>query len=116
MKKLSGLQLRILIIWIQLIAFSITVNAQEPIKLTFDGSLSEHKLLLKDLNPALPSDWSDYTHLVMEMKTTSPQRFSIWLYRTNGTPVRVMFHPFGQNVWLRAHCLCSTFVVRTNSE
>ena len=48
-----------------------------------------------------PSDWSDYKFLVLELKTTTPQRFSIYLYTADG-PRRIMFQPFGQNVWLRA--------------
>lgn len=115
MKKLIVSHYRILIIWIQLLAFSATLNAQEVIKLTFDGSLCEHKLFLKDLKPALPSNWSDYTHLVMEMKASTPQRFSIWLYRSDGTPIRVMFHPFGQNVWLRASLPVEYFVSKDKS-
>jgi hypothetical protein len=32
---------------------------------------------LGDLAPGLPSDWSDYDYLVLEMKASSPQRFYI---------------------------------------
>jgi hypothetical protein len=37
----------------------------------------------------------------MEMKTSTPQRFSLWLYTADGRR-RLMLQPFGQNVWLRA--------------
>lgn len=67
----------------------------------FDGVKSEQKWALNDLNPALPSDWSPYDYLVLEMRTSSPQRFSLWVYTANG-PRRIMLQPFGQNVWLRA--------------
>jgi hypothetical protein len=98
-----------------ILLLSATTYAQEVRKLTFDGTLSEHKLAINDLNPALPSDWTGYTHLVMEMRTSSPQRFSIWLYRTDGTPIRVMMQPFGQNVWLRASLPVQYFVGKDQS-
>jgi hypothetical protein len=103
MGKLYFFHLRkLLILSLLMLLFTVTLKSQEVRKLTFDGTLCEQRLSLKDLNPVLPSDWSNYTHLVLEWKTSTPQRFSIWLYRSNGTPVRVMVQPFGQNVWLRA--------------
>ncbi|HYO07696.1 MAG TPA: hypothetical protein VER17_01875 [Tepidisphaeraceae bacterium] len=69
-------------------------------KLVFDGVLAERRLSLKDLG-GLPGDWSDYSHLVLEMRTSSPQRFGLWVYTADG-PRRVEIQPFGQNVWLRA--------------
>jgi hypothetical protein len=70
-------------------------------QLVFDGVLSEHRLALKDIDPAMPSDWTGYTHLVMEMKASTPQRFALWAYTADG-PRRIELQPFGQNVWLRA--------------
>jgi hypothetical protein len=70
-------------------------------RVAFDGVKSEHKWALKELKPELPADWSDYNFLVLEIKTSTPQRFSFWVYTTNG-PRRIMLQPFGQNVWLRA--------------
>ncbi|MGA2273722.1 MAG: hypothetical protein ABSH00_09210 [Bryobacteraceae bacterium] len=70
-------------------------------RVVFDGVLSEHKWTLKELNPEWPSDWSDWNYLVLEIRTSTPQRFSVWLYTASG-PRRIMFQPFGQNVWLRA--------------
>lgn len=70
-------------------------------RLVFDGVKSEQKWALNDLNPGLPSDWSPYNYLVLEIRTSSPQRFSLWVYTANG-PRRIMLQPFGQNVWLRA--------------
>ena len=71
------------------------------LKIAFEGRKSEHKWQLKELAPELPADWSDYQYLVLEMKTSSPQRFSLWIYTADGNR-RLMFQPFGQNVWLRA--------------
>ena len=75
--------------------------ADGPRQLVFDGVLCEHRLALKDLDPAMPSDWTGYTHLVIEMKTSTPQRFALWAYTADG-PRRIELQPFGQNVWLRA--------------
>jgi len=69
-------------------------------RLVFDGVKSEQKFALKDLNAAMPSDWSPYNYLVMEMRTSSPQRFGLWVGTANG-PRRIEIQPFGQNVWLR---------------
>jgi hypothetical protein len=94
---------RYLLISIQIIfSFSFAANAQEVRKLSFNGTLSEVRLAVKDMNPALPTDWTSYSYLVMEMRTSSPQRFSLWLYRTDGTPGRIKIQPFGQNVWFKA--------------
>ena len=70
-------------------------------RIVFDGVKSEHKSTLKELNPEWPSDWSAWNYLVLEIKTSTPQRFSLWLY-TGAGPRRILLQPFGQNVWLRA--------------
>ncbi len=87
---------------ILLATFSARGNAQETRKLSFDGILSENSMTIKEIDPSMPSDWSAYTHLVMEIRTSSPQRFSLWVYRKDATPVRIMLQPFGENAWLRA--------------
>ena len=74
---------------------------EKPIKITFEGEVAEHRWTLAQLNPQWPTDWSSYEYLVMEMRASSPQRLSIWLHTANGRR-RIMFHPYGQNVWLRA--------------
>ncbi|MGA2059907.1 MAG: hypothetical protein ABSG67_05455 [Thermoguttaceae bacterium] len=73
----------------------------EPRKLSFDGVLCERRLTLGDIDPSMPSDWTGYSHLVMEMRTSTPQRFALWVYTADG-PRRIEIQPFGQNVWLRA--------------
>ncbi len=77
------------------------LSAMEPKSVTFHGSISEHKWLLKELDRDLTTDWSVYEYLVLEMRTSTPQRFALWLYTADG-PRRIMLQPFGQNVWLRA--------------
>ncbi len=95
--------------------FSSAAFAQEVRKLAFDGTYCEHKIALKDISPDFPADWSEYTHLVMEMRTSTPQRFSLWLYRKDQTPVRLMFMPYGQNVWMRASLPIAYFKGRDKS-
>ncbi len=80
---------------------STALALENPIRVTFKGKVSEHTWTLSQLNSQWPSDWSAYNYLVLEMKTSSPQRFSVWLHTVNGRR-RVMFQPFGQNIWLRA--------------
>ena len=80
---------------------AVARGADEPRKLAFEGVLSEHKIALADLAPGLPSDWSDYTHLVLEMRTSTPQRFAIWAYTAAG-PRRIEIQPFGEGLWFRA--------------
>jgi len=78
-----------------------TSALEKPLKVTFEGRISEHKWPLKELAPEFPSDWSDYAFLVLDMTTSSPQRFSLWIYTTEGER-RLMLQPFGQNALLRA--------------
>ena len=69
--------------------------------LMHDFPVSEHKWAIKDLNPDLPADWSSYKFLVMEMKSSTPQRFLLRLYTAGG--MRAMrIHQFGGGVWFRA--------------
>ena len=60
--------------WIIAIA-SAGLLAAESRQVVFDGAVSEHKWTLKELSPDLPSDWTGYGYLVLEMRTSSPQRF-----------------------------------------
>ena len=76
-------------------------SAAAPRRLVFDGVLCERRLALRDIDASMPSDWTGYTHLVMEMRTSTPQRFGLWVYTAEG-PRRIEIQPFGQNVWLRA--------------
>ena len=70
-------------------------------RVVFDGAQSEHKWALTDLNPDIPSDWSSYNYLVMELRVSTPQRLLLYVYNKDGAR-RVLIQPFGQNVWLRA--------------
>ncbi|MEO8662774.1 MAG: hypothetical protein ABI693_30210 [Bryobacteraceae bacterium] len=66
----------------------------------FEGAESEHKWALKELSADLPSDWTGYHFLVLEMKASSPQRFNLTFY-SSGRVQRRQVHPL-PNVWIRA--------------
>ena len=80
-----------------------------PRHFTFEGIFSELRIPLKDLGHSAPADLSGYTHLVMEMRTTSPQRMSLWAYSAHG-PRSMGFIAFGQYAWLRASVPLRFFV------
>ena len=74
---------------------------QAPRRLTFEGITADFKWPLRDLDPDFPSDWSDYTYLVLELRNSTPQRFFVRAHTPDG--VRVLrIQPVGQGVWYRA--------------
>jgi hypothetical protein len=66
----------------------------------FEGSTSEKKWAISELNPDLPKDWSQYGYLTFEMNATSTQRFELRLIDTAGQR-RLTIQPF-QGAWVRA--------------
>jgi len=90
------------------------LSAMEPKSVTFQGRVSEHKWPLKELDSDLITDWSAYEYLVLEMRTSTPQRFALWLYTADGSR-RIMLQPFGQNVWLRVSIPLKYFKGRDQS-
>jgi hypothetical protein len=86
--------------WFVLLMFATVGLAGEQVKrVVFEGTKFEQKWTVGELD--FPSDWSGYEYLVMEIKTSTSQRFFLWVYTKDG-PRRVVVHPFGQNVWFRA--------------
>ncbi len=103
MNKLINLQriLQVCVILFMSVYSSVGWADMKPLKVVFDGVISEHKWALKELDPNLFSDWSGYEYLVIEMRISTPQRFFLWIYTADG-PRRLVMQPFGQGVWLRA--------------
>ncbi|MBC7784773.1 MAG: hypothetical protein H7144_13125 [Burkholderiales bacterium] len=66
----------------------------------FKEPVSTHEWTLKQINPELPSDWSDYEFLVVEFRASSSQRFELGL-KTATQHVSKRIHPY-PNVWVRA--------------
>jgi hypothetical protein len=85
--------------------------AGEVRKFVFDGVSSEFLISMKELGQDSPADLSAYSHLVMEMRMSSPQRLMLWAYTTHG-PRNMSIIGFGQNVWLRASIPLKYFVAR----
>ena len=66
---------------------------RDAIRVEFDGTKSEHEWALEELKPSLPSDWSDYEFLVLEMRASSPQRFYLSFRSADLVQARRM-HPW----------------------
>jgi hypothetical protein len=91
------------------------VSAVNAVKrFVFDGVLSELRISVTELGQQFPADLSAYSHLVMEMRMSSPQRLLLWAYTTHG-PRSVSIIGFGQNAWLRASIPLQYFVGRDSS-
>ena len=69
-------------------------------QIVFEGNSSEQQWDLRELNPDLPSDWTGYDFLVLELKASSPQRFSLIVVSGERDQRRQM-QPL-PNVWIRA--------------
>jgi hypothetical protein len=83
-------------------------------KFTFDGVYSELRISMSELGLESPADLSSYSHLVMEMRLSSPQRMSLWANTIHG-PRSMGFIAFGQNAWLRASVPLRFFVAQDSS-
>lgn len=66
----------------------------------FNEELSEFKWSVKDINSDLPSDWSSFNYLTLELNASSPQHFLLKLFDAEGVRI-LQIHPF-QNAWVRA--------------
>ncbi|MGA2196076.1 MAG: hypothetical protein ABSH40_12480, partial [Bryobacteraceae bacterium] len=61
---------------LSILVFGAIANAQTK-RLAFEGTQPVQKFDLKDLGPDFPSDWSAFEYLVIEMRTSTPQRFHL---------------------------------------
>jgi hypothetical protein len=83
-----------------LILFPAGAFALETRRVVFEGETPEQKWSLKELDPSLPSDWSDAEYLVLELRSSTAQRFELRLYNSDGVR-RLRLHPF-PGAWIRA--------------
>jgi hypothetical protein len=65
----------------------------KPVNVKFEGTYTEKKLAIKDLNSELPSDWSSFGYLTFDMTSSSTQYFNLLLYDAGGIR-RLEIHPF----------------------
>lgn len=70
------------------------------LRVVFEGAVTEQRWPLKEIDAALPADWSPFEYLVLEMKASSPQRFELRIHTAEGTRTQRL-HPF-PGVWIRA--------------
>jgi hypothetical protein len=75
---------------------------KKSLSLQFNSAeeVSTFILALKDLAFDLPSDWSDYKYLVLEIKASSPQRFYMGPVPSNGWELPLTIQPFS-GAWIR---------------
>ena len=83
-------------------SLAVELGAAEPLVFTFDRTqeLSEWKIPIGQIDPALPGDWPDAGCLVLELRATSSQRFDLRVYAGDGYG-RLVLHPY-PGVWVRA--------------
>lgn len=81
--------------------FSACNKSSQTISIQFDSSqtISTFTWAIKDIAPDLPSDWSSYNYLIVEMKASSPQRFSIGPITSDGL-IAKNIQPF-MGAWIR---------------
>lgn len=92
------------IILVALLVLGTTAPAPQSdktVKAVFTEVRYQKAWTLAELDPGLPSDWSGFDFLVLEMKASSPQRFSLWIHTAEGKR-RLLLQLFGQDRWLRA--------------
>jgi hypothetical protein len=71
-----------------------------PQQATFGSDVSTVQWPLADIDPALPTDWSDAEFLVVEFRSSTSQRFELGLVSDEGN-VSKRIHPYA-GVWVRA--------------
>jgi len=67
--------------------------SQKSVKIKFDSSMevSGAKFALKDISPGLPGNWDDYNFVVLEFRSSTPQRFQVGFTTESGyNELRVM--------------------------
>ena len=79
----------------------LATAAAETQPVVFQGDTAEYKWTLKELNPDLPSDWSGYDYLVLELNASSPQRMGLRVYTADGAR-NMRLQLYGGGAWVRA--------------
>jgi len=92
---------------IVLIALGVLILAQssfaqsKTVKIKFDRTkeVSGQKFAIKDITPGLPANWDKFNFVVLEFKSTTPQRFQVGFTTDNGyNELRIMtYTPNGWN-------------------
>ena len=56
----------------------------QPTRVVFQATQTSHTWPLKDFDSSLPSDWSGFNFLVVELRLSSPQRFELKIHDAGG--------------------------------
>jgi hypothetical protein len=76
------------------------IAAGETRRAVFEGAGQEQIWKLAELEPGLPSDWSGYGFLALELRVSAPQRFELRIHDAGGVrAVRLSPLP---GVWIRS--------------
>lgn len=76
------------------------ISKEKSFKIEFDNTkeVSGRKFAISDINPNLPTDWSEYNFVVLEFKITTAQRFHVGFTTDEGyNELRVM--SYVPNAW-----------------
>ena len=88
------------IVFVSVFLLTSCSGKDDTVKLKFEGSYSEKKWAIKDLNPGFPSDWSTSGFLTFEFNSSTTQRFVLNIFDAKGVRSLEIL-PF-QGVWVRA--------------
>jgi hypothetical protein len=83
-----------------ILPLSFCLSHAASVKAVFAGDSTEFRWPLNELNPDLPSDWTGYEFLTLELRSSTAQRFELRLHVANGLR-HVRLQPF-QGAWIRA--------------
>ena len=83
-----------------LLVLAVVTAPCQPMRVVFQGTQSSHTWPLKEFDPALPSDWTAFDFLVVELRLSSPQRFELKIHDAGGVrAVRLSPVP---GAWIRS--------------
>lgn len=78
----------------------VTLGSTKEKRVTFERTATEFKWSLAEFDSTLPTDWTPYEFLVLELRASSPQYFNLRLF--NGEVARTArINPFA-GAWIRA--------------
>jgi hypothetical protein len=72
---------------------AVPCSAQKTVKIQFDSNkeVSGRKFAIKEITPGIPANWDGYNFVVLEFKSTTPQRFQVGFTTETGyNELRVM--------------------------
>lgn len=87
---------------IALLMLSCSNQHDSTVTIQFDSAkkVSGQKFAIRDISPGLPADWDAYNFVVLEMKSTTSQRFQVgFTTKTGYNELRVM--SYAANGWIK---------------